>query len=371
MLIFEILFYIFAVVVLIQIIFYGFIFGTFSFKKEKGTPSFGQPPISVIICAKNEAKNLKKFLPSILQQDYPKFEVVLINDSSSDKTLKVMEDFKAAFNTIKIVNVKSIEAFWGNKKYALTLGIKAASYNHLLFTDADCKPLSNQWIKQMSARFSNKSSIIIGYGAYKKEPKSFLNKLIRFETLMTAIQYFSYAKIGKPYMAVGRNLAYTKEVFFEARGFMNHMNIKSGDDDLFVNENATPSNISLCYSKESFTESIPKKTYADWLLQKRRHVSTAKYYKRIHKTMLTAFYMSQLSFFILAIVLISATIYWKFLLGIIIFRYVALYLSLIFASKKLNEKDLIFYFPLLEMFLVIAQFSIFMQNLTSKPNHWK
>lgn len=370
MLIIDILFYSFIVVILIQIAYYGFIFGHFSFNKPEKNPS-NSIPISVIICAKNEAKNLKKHLPLILSQDYPKFEIVLINDSSTDKTLKVMESFKTAHSNIKIVNVKNNEAFWGNKKYALTLGIKVASYNHLIFTDGDCKPLSKQWIKEMSSHFSTAKTIVIGYGSYKKEPKSFLNKLIRFETLLTAIQYFSYAKIGQPYMAVGRNLAYTKQNFFNARGFMNHMSIQSGDDDLFINEIANANNTATCFTKESFTESIPKKTYADWILQKRRHISTANHYKFKHKVLLTLFYLSQLLFYILSIVLISSMQYWKFVIGLIALRYVLFYVSLAFASKKLNEKDLIPYMPLLELFLIITQFSIFIKNLSSKPNHWK
>lgn len=370
--IFDILFYSFIIVILIQIIFYCFIFGKFSFTKNDKLPLQNPVfPVSVIICAKNEAENLKKHLPLILEQDFPKFEIILINDSSTDHTLQVMELFKAEHKNIKIVDVKNIEAFWGNKKYALTLGIKSSSYNQLLFTDADCKPISNQWIKEMSSYFSNNKSIVIGYGAYKKQPKSFLNKLIRFETLLTAVQYFSYAKIGQPYMAVGRNLAYSKPIFFESRGFMKHMNIKSGDDDLFVNEVATAYNTALCTSKLSFTESIPKNTYADWLLQKRRHISTAKHYKATHKTLLALFYVSQLFFFLLAIVLISTLHYWKIAAGLIFLRYIFLYISLIFAAKKLNERDLITYFPLLELFLVITQISIFIKNLTSKPSHWK
>ncbi|MEZ4792045.1 MAG: glycosyltransferase [Gelidibacter sp.] len=370
MLVFDVLFYSFIVVLLIQIVFYGFIFGNFSFKKIENKKS-SPVPISIIICAKNEAKNLKKHLPYILEQEYPKFEIILINDSSSDNTLKVMEQFKTEHSNIKIVDVKSIEAFWGNKKYALTLGIKAATHNHLLFTDADCKPLSNQWVSEMGNHFSGNKSIVIGYGAYKKKPKSFLNKLIRFETLLTAIQYFSYAKMGQPYMAVGRNLAYTKSTFFEARGFMNHMNIKSGDDDLFVNEIANASNTSICYSKDSFTESIPKKNYTDWLLQKRRHISTSRHYKTKHKILLSLFFLSQIFFYILAIVLISTLYYWKILVGLVVMRFILVYITLVLASKKLDEKDLIPYLPLLELFLITTQFSIFIKNLTSKPNHWK
>lgn len=370
MLIFTVLFYIFIVVILIQITYYGIVFGNFSFKNDlKYSPNTF--PISVIVCAKNEAENLEKHLPFLLEQDYTKFEIILINDSSNDHTLEVMEHFRSAHAKVKIVDVKNTEAFWGNKKYALTLGIKAASFDHLLFTDADCKPLSKYWISEISGHFSNRKEIVIGYGAYKKQPKSFLNKLIRFETLITALQYFSYAKLGQPYMAVGRNLAYTKNTFFKARGFMTHMHIKSGDDDLFVNENATISNTSLCYSKDSFTESIPKKTYAEWLIQKSRHVSTANYYKAKHKLPLALFYITQVLFYMLSIVLISTYFHWQIVVGLIVLRYIVMYISVIGAAKKLNEQDLITYLPLLELFLITSQFSIFIQNLSSRTHHWK
>jgi len=370
MIIFNVLFYTFIVVVIIQIIYYLFIFGKFSFlKKQAFNPK--NIPISVIICAKNEAKNLKIFLPSILEQDYPNFEIVLINDGSSDKTLKVMEAFKANHGNIKIVDVKTIEAFWGNKKYALTLGIKVATHNFLLFTDADCKPVSNQWISEMSKHFTNSKSIVLGYGGYKKVKGSFLNKLIRFETLMTAVQYFSYALIGQPYMAVGRNLAYKKELFFEASGYMNHMNIKSGDDDLFVNQIANSKNTAICFSKESFTESIPKKTLKDWILQKQRHISTAKHYKFKHKVLLTLFYLSQFLFWILAVALITTLTFWKIVVALIVVRYIIQLLSLGYASKKLNEGDLIPFYPILEVFLISAQFFIFIKNLIIRPKHWK
>lgn len=180
----------FIVVVIIQIVFYVFIFGKFAFLKpqEATKKNF---PISVIICAKNEANNLTRFLPSVIAQDYPNFEIVLINDASKDNTLEVMQSFAVEHSNIKVVDVKSIEAFWGNKKYALTLGIKASKNEYLLFTDADCKPLSKNWIAEMSAHFNEEKALVLGYGAYEKIKKSFLNKMVRFETLITAINYFS------------------------------------------------------------------------------------------------------------------------------------------------------------------------------------
>lgn len=370
MVILHVLFYIFIVVFLVQLFYYAYVFSQVKQKKQHDSTT-DKPPISVIVCAKNEDQNLEQFLPSILKQDYPNFELVLINDSSTDNTLKVMQRFKASHDHVKIVDVKNIEAFWGNKKYALTLGIKAATHNHLLFTDADCQPVSNQWISEMGKSFSKDHQMVLGYGAYAKVKNSFLNKLIRFETLMTAVQYFSYCRLGQPYMGVGRNLAYTKDLFFEARGFMDHMHIKSGDDDLFVNQIASDKNTAICLSKNSFTESIPKKTYSEWVFQKRRHISTATHYKTPHRVMLTLFYVSQFLFFTLGIVLLSMLFNWKIVAALIGIRYLSLFISLTLAAKKLEEKDLIPLFPILEVFLIVTQISIFIKNLISKPNHWK
>ncbi|ULC60506.1 glycosyltransferase [Flaviramulus sp. BrNp1-15] len=366
----DFIFYTFIVVVFIQVIFYIFFFGRFAFLKEKKTSS-KNIPISVIICAKNEAENLKTFLPSIIEQEYPNFEIVLINDASHDKTLKVMEYFSKLHQNIKIVDVKNIEAFWGNKKYALTLGIKASTHDFLLFTDADCKPVSKYWIKEMSSHFNNKTSIVLGYGAYSKIKKSFLNKLIRFETLVTAITYFSFSKLGIPYMGVGRNLAYTKKDFFNANGFISHIKVRSGDDDLFVNQVANNKNTTISFSKDSFTESVPKTTFKDWFKQKRRHVSTAKYYKLKHKILLTLIYCSQFLFWVLALALLITTFKWQIVCGLILFRVVLQYIIFGKSSKKLGETDLLFFLPFLEIFLITAQLTIFINNLISKPNHWK
>ena len=230
------------------------------------------------------------------------------NDSSKDDTIDIIHHFSKLQNNIKIVDVKSNEAFWGNKKYALTLGIKAAKNDFLLFTDADCKPVSKYWIKEMSANFSNSKSIVLGYGAYSKIKNSILNKLVRFETLLTAVNYFSFAKSGLPYMGVGRNLAYTKKEFFDANGFINHIKVRSGDDDLFINQIATKNNTTICFSKDSFTESTPKTTFKAWFKQKRRHISTAKHYKIKHKALLILLYISNLLFWLFALILFASSI---------------------------------------------------------------
>ena len=366
----DIVFYGFIAVVSIQAFFYLLLFSRFAFVKPS-KPSQKNIAVSVIICAKNEAENLKTFLPSILEQDYPEFEIVLINDSSKDETLDVIEHFSKLHSNIKIVDVKSIEAFWGNKKYALTLGIKAAKNDYLLFTDADCLPVSKHWIKEMSSHFNNKKSIVLGYGAYSKVKHSLLNKIIRFETLTTAVNYFSFAKFGLPYMGVGRNLTYTKKEFFDANGFINHIKVRSGDDDLFINQIATSENTAICFSKDSFTESIPKTTFKDWFKQKRRHVSTAKHYKTKHKVLLALLYISNFLFWLLALILFTSLFNWEIILGLFLFRIIMQYVIIGLSSKKLGETNLMILLPFLEIFLIVAQLTIFINNLISKPNHWK
>ncbi|WP_034062034.1 glycosyltransferase [Lacinutrix jangbogonensis] len=370
MILLDIIFYSLVVVVCIQVLFYGVLFGRFAFKKAKNKPSKNLP-ISVIICAKNEAKNIKQFLPSILNQKYSKFEVVLINDASTDGTLEIMEVFAEKHNNIKVVNVKNNEAFWANKKYALTLGIKAAKYNHLLFTDADCKPISKNWVTEMSFNFTNEKTIVLGYGAYHKIKNSFLNKLIRYETLLTAIQYFSFAKSGMPFMGVGRNLAYYREEFYKTNGFINHIDVRSGDDDLFINEAANSKNTTICFTKESFTTSNPKTTFNSWFRQKRRHVSTANRYQFKHKVLLAIFYISQVLFWVLSILLLSFFYNWQFVICIVTFRLIIQYLTIGFSAKKLNEIDVLYVLPFLELFLIGFQLTIFITNLISKPKHWK
>lgn len=364
----TVLFYILVAATSIQIIYY-LCFSSILSRKTKTNNSGTDLPISVLICAKNEAHNLKEFLPSILAQKYSNFEIVLINDASTDTTLEVMEQFRNKNSNIKIVDIKNIEAFWGNKKYALTLGIKAATHEHLLFTDADCKPKSNRWIQEMTSQFSTDKTIVLGYGKYESK-KTFVNLLVRFETLLTALQYFTYSKLGSPYMGVGRNLGYTKSEFFKTNGFISHMNVKSGDDDLFIQEAATRSNTTFTINPDSYTISNPPLTFKEWFRQKRRHVSTASYYKFKHKFFLGLFFISKFTFYTLTL-LLYFLFSWKMITPVVAFYFITFYIVLGITAKKFEEKKLILFLPFLEISLLIFQFSIFISNTFSKPTHWK
>ena len=207
----------FCIVIIIQIYYYFFLFGKFSFLKPIHK-SYQKLDVSVIICAKNEANNLRSFLPLIAQQNYFDFEIVLVDDGSTDSSLEIIQNFKNKYESdhlsIQIITISRGKN--KGKKAALSKGILASKNEYLVLTDADCKPISTDWLHEITAPFNKDKSIVLGYGAYRKIRNSFLNKIIRFETLLTAIQYFSYAQNGKPYMGVGRNIAYKKEVFIKS-----------------------------------------------------------------------------------------------------------------------------------------------------------
>lgn len=364
----TVIFYIFVGCTVVQICYY-LSFSSFLFSAKKDRKTNKNIPISVIICAKNEAENLRNFLPFVINQNYKNFEIVLINDASTDSTLAIMEVYAKKHNKIKIVNVENTDAFWENKKYALTLGIKAASNDYLLFTDADCKPVSKNWITKMTESFSEEKQIILGYGKYQKESK-LVNLFVRYETLLSAIQYFSYAKLGSPYMGVGRNLAYHRSAFFKVKGFIKHMHIRSGDDDLFIQDASNGENTTICTEENSFTKSKAPDSFKNWFRQKRRHVSTANHYKKIHQFLLGLFFTSKFFFFLLAIVCLFL-FSWKLILPFVISYYSTTFIIVGISAKKLKEKNVIYGLPFLEIGLLLFQFSIFITNTFSKPTHWK
>ena len=368
----EVLLILLSITAGIQLIYFAFFYARLAFYKKPKRDSSRQHALSVVICARDEAQNLADHLPLILQQQYPStFEVVSVDDNSFDDSKYVLEQLSKIFKNLRVVSLKQEARLIQGKKVPLSMGIKEAKYELLLLTDADCRPASPNWILHMQDAFLKEGvEIVLGYGAYEKQ-KGTLNKLIRFETFFTALQYLSFALAGKPYMGVGRNLAYKREEFFNVRGFMDHMKIRSGDDDLFINQAATQANCTTCFSADAFTYSKPKTTVASWFTQKRRHVATANYYKAFDQIQLSVFYALQLSFILLAIVLLAFQFQWIAVLSLIGFRYVFAWISLGFSAGKLKEKDVMYWFPVLELLLIVVQLNLFVSTLFSKPVHWK
>ncbi len=326
-------------------------------------------PVSVVICARNEDDNLTEYLPKVLSQDYPDFEVVVVNDCSFDNTENVIDEFARIFPNLRKANIKEDAYYKHGKKFAMLVGIKAAKHNRIVLTDADCYPAGDQWLKQMALGFSNEREIVLGYGAYDKG-KGLLNRLIRYDTFIIAVNYLSSAINGKAYMGVGRNLAYTKELFFREKGFSKHYHINSGDDDLFVNQAATAANVNVCIDKDAITYSKPKKNLREWRIQKARHLTTSPLYTSGSRSRIAFSYFSQYYFYfsLLGLALSVKTLLLIPILFVI--KIIAQWLVLNKVSKKLNERDLLgasFFYELILLFI----YPIFhITKLFYKPNKW-
>lgn len=320
-------------------------------------------PVSVIICAKDEAPNLSVNLPGALCQDYTTtHEVIVVNDNSTDESKYLLEEFQKQFKHLNVVTLHQEAMHIPGKKFPLSMGIKAARNETLLMTDADCVPATEHWIKHMQHGYRDGVEIILGYGAYQKN-KSFLNKIIRFETFHTALQYFSYALAGMPYMGVGRNLSYLREIFNRNKGFSAINHIPSGDDDLFINMVATGHNTAIVINAEAHTISKPPHSWKEWIYQKKRHYTTAKFYKPKHKFLLGLYATVHTLFF--PVLTATAVFYdWRIAAGVFLARIITQYLIWGKAMQKLNEKDLI---PL----IIFFDIWLFFYNLFFVPSIWK
>ena len=327
------------------------------------------PPVSVIICAQNEAANIGDLIDALIKQDYPDFEIIIVNDNSEDDTLEIVTHFKKNHQNIQLINIFNEKPFGAGKKYPLSLGIKAAKHELLLMTDADCLPASSNWIKSMAARYeSSQMPIILGYGGYTKT-SGLTNLLTRFETVQTALNYMGFAKKGKPYMGVGRNLLYSKAIWLKNNGFSSHMYVASGDDDLFIQEVANSKNTSYNIDPESFTFSKSETNISDWNTQKGRHISTSSHYKFKFQFQLAAQFCIKVLFYLLLPfslynqnLILSAAVFGSFIL----IRTIVLYKS----NKVFKGSIPLILSPIISLILVSFQMFIFIKNQFVKTNNW-
>ena len=350
-------------IALIQLYYYLFIFNKLANYQALQKTVTQEYPVSVIICAKNEAGNLVKNLPGILFQEYKTtHEIMIVNDNSTDESKYILEEFQRTVKDLTVIALKQDAIGIPGKKFPLSMGIKSAKHEILLLTDADCIPASEYWIAKMQEAYRPGIEVVLGYGAYKKYP-GMLNRLIRFETFHTALQYFSYALAGKPYMGVGRNLSYRKDAFLRNKGFSTINHIPSGDDDLFINMIANDKNTAIVIDKDAHTLSEPHTTWHTWMQQKNRHYTTAKYYKPAHKFLLSLYALAHTLVYPLTVV---TAIFFNWYVAVAIFLVRLLAEAFVWnkAMKKLNESDLFGLFFLFDIW-------IFIYNLLFFPSLWR
>ena len=324
-----------------------------------------QEPVSLVICAKNEEENLRENLSLILNQDHEHFEVIVVDDASADGTAMVLKDAQKKFSNLRVISIPRDDprADLPGKKAALGLGIAAASYDIILLTDADCRPQSEHWVSGMSARF-DKSNLVLGYSPFHNT-RGLAGYLSAWDNLETAMQYFGFALAGYPYMGVGRNLAYRRNLYRRNRPLGHEAGLASGDDDLQVGAMARAESTSIEISENCRTSSPAVKSFTSWWSQKRRHLSTSPYYEKPVRHLLGAYGVSKLLFYaLLPLLLIHG--FTHFIVTVLIGRILLHYVSLILNATRLQQWKIIWLFPLWECCNTLFQAIIHFQNLV-KP----
>ncbi|MEN0048363.1 MAG: glycosyltransferase, partial [Bacteroidota bacterium] len=321
--------------------------------------------VSIIICAKNEAQNLKKNLPLILNQNYPSFEIIVVNDNSTDETYEILLEFQKMYPILRTVSRNRDDI---GKKFALADGIQFAKYNVLLLTDADCSPSSPNWLNIMQQSIGQKVEVGLGYAPYNSY-KGFLNKFIRYETFYTALQYLSFALWRQPYMGVGRNLIYKKSLYYKVDGFNSHEHIASGDDDLFINAISHLDNTTIVLNEQTFMYSEPKRDWRSFFRQKIRHLSTATSYRFKHQVLLGLLSGSHfMHYFLGTFTLIQgyqSLVVWGFLIRMSIILLVSRSIL-----RKLGERNLLMWIPVMDVMMVLY-YIIFSSTLVRETkNRW-
>lgn len=322
---------IFGAMLLIQALYYFIIYNriyrrNISIKKEKITFTSELPPVSVVICAKEASQDLRNYLPSILEQNYPEFEVIVVNDNSSDESIDLLTIMENKYPHLYHTFIPNTARYISHKKLALTVGIKASKYEWLVMTEANCKPISPDWLRLMARNFTDDTSIVLGYSNYERE-KRWFNRKVSFDNLFSAMRYLSFALMHKPYIGIGRNMAYRKELFFKNKGFSSYLNLQRGDDDLFINEIATPSNTRVETDVNASIHIKPIDNKKTWREEKLSYATTSQYYKGIQKYLSRIETSSRMLFYISFISLLTLSIYnqsWG-LTGISILIYIIRY----------------------------------------------
>jgi glycosyltransferase involved in cell wall biosynthesis len=248
-------------------------------QRDKPAQAAGEcPAVSIIVYANNESSNLRENLPSLLNQDYPEYEIIVINDGStdeSDNVLKLLEnDHPNLYHTF----IPQESKYLSRRKLSLMIGIKAARHDVLLFIEAKCRPLSSRWIDAMVRNYTPQTMIVLGFCAYRTSG-SFFHKLVAYDNLLSGLQYLSAALISRPYSGDGRNLSYRKDLFYKHAGYKHSLSLHAGDDDLFVNESATGGNTWVEYTPDSITEMKPFDCFAAWKEMKAARMATRRHFK--------------------------------------------------------------------------------------------
>lgn len=354
------------------LLYYLFVFSRMLFFKPKQYAPEHLPPVSVVICAKNEAENLLQYLKVVLIQQYPKFEVIVVNDQSDDITAKIVEDYISRNPNLRLINIKKdVQKPFPGKRFPMKVGVEAATYDIIVTTDADCKPQNPLWLKHLVMEFMSDTNFVLGFSPFTKL-SGLLNKVIRYDNTLSAIRYFSFTLAGIPYMGVGRNMAFRKNAYTSWTGYPVKTNrIVAGDDDLFINAVAQRSNTEIALNKESFIYTQPKTTWGEWLSQRTRRSRTFFHYKFHHQVLLSVLALATFSFYLFPITFLfvpEQTLYAAIAGLSVYFIRLTTHIAL---CEKMNNEDLNYFIILLDLIYTLMLPILFFKIITTKEDKWK
>jgi len=339
--------------------------------RNKNTNSSGKkPPISVVICAHNEEKNLKACLNSVLNQKYPDFEVVVVDDRSTDKTAQIVFDFQKAHKNLVLVTISETPTDFSPKKFALSQGIEKSQHDWLLLTDADCVARTENWISDMFDNKAEGTNVIIGTSPFIEE-ENLLFYFQDFENQTTALQYLAAANCGIPYMAVGRNLAYHKSVYQQAGGFENIKHFLGGDDDLFINKNSKNIHIETRFLPDSQILTKSKSTLKTYIYQKIRHLSVSPEYRFWHKILLGSINFSSAGLYFFCILNLFLNVNYELSFFFICLKISIVFLSYLKFQRELNlHRKSFFQLAMIDLVYIIVLHVLGVYSFLFKPKKW-
>ena len=345
---------VFGISLIIQLLYHWGVFSKVAFYKRSARPKLNEElePVSIVLCARDAYEYLSELIPLLLNQDYPDYEIVVVNDCSDDETEEYLKDLERSEPKIKPVQLKQHLNFFNGKKFPLSMGIKSAKNDLIILTECNCKPVNDQWLRSVVNRYNNRTEIVIGYSPYIQK-KSVLNRLMRFDALQNGLLYLSAALNHRPYMGIGTNLSYRKELFYRNQGFISHYKTSVGDDDLFISQVANKKNTEVLIDAEDAILTNPTSSFRLWMRQKSRRYSTVSKYSTGARLMLSLFYISQFLFYASFIALLALcaqpaftiTNGAVFYIPILVFFFLLRFGTQLFiyhkASKRLGEKGLL------------------------------
>ena len=347
----------FIVALLVQLAYHWGLFSRVAFYKRKRQlkPDSNLEPVSVVICARNAYEYLVDLVPALLKQDYPDFEVVIVNDCSDDKTEEYLDELVRREPKVKPVHIRQHLNFFNGRKFPLSMGIKSAANDLLVLTECKCMPSNDLWLRSVAECYGKSTEVVIGYSPFQQK-KGLLNLLIRFDALQNGLMYLSAALNGHPYMGIGKNLSYRKELFFRNKGFISHYTTSVGDDDLFVSQAATKKNTEVLIDADDTIVTAPARSFRLWMRQRSSRNSTVRHYSLRARLSQLLFYGSHSLFYVSFVALlclkpafalsIGAAFYVPVLVLLFLLRYATLMVVYHNASKRLGEKGLLPGLPL-------------------------